>query len=73
VKGAFILAPNGPPTNVVVTLDIFLPRLQSAGRAVTMVTQAYVIRVVHPIGTEMGGGFAVISEGFAIPEFAFNS
>ncbi|MGD0964972.1 MAG: PilZ domain-containing protein [Candidatus Acidiferrales bacterium] len=69
VNGAFIHAPSGPPVDVPVKLEVLLPRPQSAGRSVTIVSEAQVIRVECPREPHAREGFAVISAGFAIPGF----
>jgi hypothetical protein len=69
-KGAFILTPTFPPEGVLVSVEIFLPSLRSGGHPVSLITEGQVIRVEHTGAGAGRGGFAVVSQGFAIPELA---
>jgi hypothetical protein len=69
-RGAFILTPTSPPAEVMVMMEIFLPPLRDAGQSVRLVTEGRVIRIEHPAAETAQDGFAVVSEGFDIPELA---
>jgi len=69
-RGAFILTPTCPPAEVMVRMEIFLPPLREAGQSVRLLTEGRVIRIEHPAAETARDGFAVISEGFDIPELA---
>jgi hypothetical protein len=69
-RGAFILTPTCPPAETMVRMEIFLPPLREAGQCVRLVTEGRVIRIEHSAAETARDGFAVVSEGFAIPELA---
>lgn len=66
-SGAFVLTPSCPPAGAVVRMEILLATFRTAGRSLKLVAEARVVRVEHPALDELGGGFAVESEGFEIP------
>jgi hypothetical protein len=68
-SGAFVLTPSCPPPGAAVRMEIWLFRFRSAGRPVTLVADARVVRVEHPALGEQVGGFAVVSEGFELPSY----
>jgi PilZ domain len=68
-SGAFISAQVSPPANADLKLEIFLPALACAEGAVRLTARALVVRVER-LGDSDDGGFAVVSEGFVIPELA---
>ena len=69
-KGAFILTLTFPPEGALVSVEIFLPSLREGGHPVSLITEGQVMRVEHTSSGSGRGGFAVVSQGFAIPELA---
>lgn len=69
-RGAFILTPTSPPAEVMVRMEIFLPALRDSGQSVRLAAEGRVIRIEHQAAETTQNGFAVVSEGFAIPELA---
>lgn len=68
--GAFILAAVCPPADVSVRVEIFLPLFEPAGHCLRLTAEGRVARVEHRGVCEVQDGFAVVSEGFDIPELA---
>lgn len=68
LKGAFILTHTCPPEGIQVSIDIFLPPLNKSRHSVRLITEGQVIRVEHADSGARRDGFAVVSQGFAIPE-----
>lgn len=67
--GAFIVAAVCPPAMVPVKVEIFLPLPGPAGRTLRLTAVGQVVRSC--VG-EAPAGFAVVSQGFDIPELAFD-
>jgi hypothetical protein len=68
-KGAYIRTPTCPPKEVTVQMKIFLPPLGPTSKPLNVTTEGQVIRIDHPAPNEKLGGFAVLSEGFALVHF----
>ena len=65
--GAFVLTSSCPPVGAIVKMEILFPSFRIAGQSLKLLAEGRVVRVEHPAHSEAGNGFAVFSEGFAIP------
>jgi len=64
--GVYIRTPTSPPTAVAVQMEILLPSIEPEGKAVKVLSEGRVIRIEHPSGNEVQGGFAALTEDSSI-------
>jgi hypothetical protein len=68
VAGVFVLASSCPPPDIMVMMEILFPSFWIGHHPLKLVTEGRVIRVEHPAVNGPDDGFAVFTEGLAVPE-----